>query len=694
MAQEKPGGDGKPSTGRPAPGNADGDSGAGSERGRGGAKSSGNSDADSWVAQWSSLFEDDPPEAGKTEGQPGAQPPTREMPIYQAEQPPVAGPQPTADFPGHLGPTAPGKQRPARDDGDAAEIAAWQKSQERTKRRAKLRANQRKAREIQRHRPRSGDIRVTAPIAGRSSGGPGPDRRLAIVGGGFLVVAVIAIVGYLLTGSGSDGGEDVAGAVSGTSAPAEGDLNLGADVGPKGIQDLALSTVQLIGLNDDQQPECAGSGVIVRADGTILTNAHVVTSEGDCEFSTIGVAVTVDSSSPADLRYRAIVLAVDPAVDLAVLRIVAPLDGDEQQELPDSFPAAPLGDSDTVDLGDDLRILGYPVIGGETITLTTGSVSGFSSQAGLGTRALMKTDASISAGNSGGMAVDTAGRVVGIPTKARASESGPAIDCRPLADTNSDGEVDEDDNCVPVGGFLNGVRPINLALALLGTAANAEPIGDVVRPEAPDSDVDFDRVTISNPRFALGSDGNEPIDEVTTAVAGIDEICFFVDWAGIPSGTSWDGAWFIDGELQPGMGSTDRIWSIGEGQSFSLCAAGEGDDGLVAGVYEIGFFLDGTLMFAEGIELTTDPVEVVEVTWSNDTEGEICALAVNPFSDSGQVGLNELADGDVIATGESSTIELPLGRVVVEAYNCDDEPVADNFGGLDIVGPATFLIGL
>ncbi|MGI9595593.1 MAG: S1C family serine protease [Acidimicrobiales bacterium] len=650
-----------------------------------------NSDADSWVAQWSSLF-DDEPQPGPT-----AQPPTREMPVYQAEQPPVTEPKRPLDFPGHRGPAAPGNRKPQRAEGDAAEIAAWQKSQERTKRRAKLRANQRKAQEIQRQRPGSSDIRVTESITGRSAGGPGPDRRLALIGGGALLIATVAVIGYLFTGFGigsPDDDDTATGSVRSVSSATD-DLNVGADVGPRGIQELALSTVQLIGLNDDMQPECAGSGVIVRSDGTILTNAHVVTSEGECEFSTIGVAVTVDSTSPAILQYRAVVLAVDPAVDLAVLRIVAVLDEDSGVELPSSFPEAPLGDSDTVDLGDDLRILGYPVIGGETITLTTGSVSGFSAQAGLGTRALMKTDASISAGNSGGMAVDSAGRVVGIPTKARASESGPAIDCRPLADTNSDGEVDEDDNCVPVGGFLNGVRPINLALALLGTAVNAEPIGAVVRPETPASDFDFAGVEIDNPRFALGRDGNTPVNEVVTAEAGIAELCFFVDWSGIPAGTSWDGVWFINGELERNMGSTDQIWTVEEeGRNFWLCAQEKSEVGLPAGVYEIGFFLDGMLLFAEGIELTAEPVEVVTVTWSNDTEGEICALAVNPFSESGQVGLNELADGDVISPGESRTLELPLGTVVVEAYNCEAEPVADNFGGLAITEAATFLIGL
>ncbi len=657
-----------------------------------------NSDADSWVAQWGSLFEDDP--------EPAAGPSTREMPVYQAEQPPVSEvSQRSGVLPGHLGPTAPGQEtqgdqssrdKPQRSDGDAAEIAAWQKSQERTKRRAKLRANQRKARDMQRDRPAGGDIRAGDPISYRPSLGAGPNRRTALITGALVLVGAVALFGYLLTGfgQGSDGDDD-SDSVAGRSIALPGeDLPVGADLGQLGIQDLALSTVQLVGLNDAFEPECAGSGVIIGSNGLILTNAHVVTSEGSCQFTSVGVAVTRDSTTAARLQYRAVVLAVDPILDLAVIRIDGMLDPDDG-ELPESFPAAPLGDSDSVRLGDGVRILGYPAIGGETITLTTGSVSGFTAQAGIGERALIKTDATISAGNSGGMAVDASGRVIGIPTKARASETGPAIDCRPLSDTNADGAVDGDDNCVSVGGFLNGVRPINLANPILRQAAIADPIGDVVLPDGPQSDIDFDGVIVENPRFSLGQRDDRPVEIVTTAEAGVSSLCVFFDWAGIPEGARWDGAWFIDGQPEPELGLPTEPWSAGEsGSDFWVCADDDSDAGLPAGTYEVGFFLEGEVLFAEGIVVTEEPVDVVSVTWSNDTGIELCGLAVNPLSDSGRVGLNELEQGQSIPPGDSWQVELPLGRYVVEAYNCNGEAVADNFDGLKVEEPVTFLIGI
>ena len=658
-------------------------------------------DADSWVAQWSKLFDhphsrsrpdevvDPGAKSGAADGDDGSTP---------SEAGP-SGPGPDASTvsadPPPPGPPAGRRRSESR---DVAAIEAWQKAQERTKRRAKVRANQRKARSMQRHLPDSNiDVAVAqpeaAPPGGRYGSGAGRGRLLAV--GGLLVTA--ALVGYLLTGSGI-GGDDTAAEAEPevpVEMPDDFDLAVGADVAPRGIEELALSTVQLVGLDDERVAQCAGSGVIVGADGTILTNAHVVTSGDGCRFTSIGVGVTVNSGSPPELEYVAEVAKLDLALDLAVLRISGPLDPSSDVPWPRAFPPAPLGDSDTVELGDVVRVLGYPVIGGDTITLTTGSVSGFTSQVGVGNRALIKTDATISAGNSGGLAIDPEGRVIGIPTKARASESGPAIDCRPLSDTNDDGAIDEGDNCVPVGGFLNGVRPINLALPVLRAAGTADTIGPFI--DADDLTPEFDQnlVVLANPRFSRGRIGNDPADEIVTAPAGISELCFFVDWQGIPTGTDWDGVWYYNGELQPDMGYTGQKWIYKQdGRNFWQCAKERSAQGLPAGIYEFGFFLDRELQFVEAIELTPRPVEVVPIAWLNSTEGEICSLAVNPKAESGQVGLDEMPGDVTIPPGGQWTMDLPLGTVVVEAFNCADVPVADHFAGLEVEKPDTFVIGL
>src|SRR5690606_30985477 len=106
----------------------------------------------------------------------------------------------------------------------------------------------------------------------------------------------------------------------------------------------------------------------------------------------------------------------------------------------------------SVEIGDDLYILGYPAIGGDTITFTRGLVAGFTGDSQLGTRAWIKTDAAISGGNSGGLAANAAGQLIGVPTIAGVGEDQEEIvDCRPVRDTNRDGVIDDNDDCVPLG---------------------------------------------------------------------------------------------------------------------------------------------------------------------------------------------------------------------------------------------------
>ncbi len=493
------------------------------------------------------------------------------------------------------------------------------------------------------------------------------EARGLVVAGMLVCCAILGMVGYLLGRNGSgDVATEAAAAESSTTISAP-DLDIAGPVPAQSPAQLAEATVQLIGLDGNVEPVCAGSGFFVEAAGTILTNAHVVVPTEECRFTTIGVAKTDDISNPPELLYVADVVAVDDVIDLAVLRVTGWLDEDNDNVVAPEFPVVTLGDSDLVDLGDGIRIFGYPVIGGDTITSTAGTVSGFTSQVGVGRRALIKTDAAISAGNSGGLAVNTAGQVIGIPTRARASESGPAVDCRELDDTNDDGRVDGDDVCVPVGGFLNGIRPINLALDLLAEARST-----------PRSTVDVDRsdIKIGHPRFSTGVTDDRPVDTIVTATEGIRELCLFVDWSGIPDGAAWDSVWSKDGETIVDFGIYNQLWNYGpEGVNFWLCA--EDEDGLTTGVYEVGFFIDRELVFAEAFEITSTLADVYDVAWVNNSGADVCSLSLNPLAMSRQVGVNELIPGTVLGNGQAQTMRLAAGRYAVEALGCDGVPMAD-----------------
>jgi serine protease Do len=140
----------------------------------------------------------------------------------------------------------------------------------------------------------------------------------------------------------------------------------------------------------------SGSGVIVRSDGVILTNNHVV-----------GNAQTVQIGLADGRRVEGRVLGRDPGIDVAVVRV--PLQ---------NLPAAPIGDSDFLQPGQLAIAIGNPL--GLDRSVTRGVISAVNrSPQGFGLEELIQTDAAINPGNSGGPLLDSSGRVVGLNTAIR-----------------------------------------------------------------------------------------------------------------------------------------------------------------------------------------------------------------------------------------------------------------------------------
>jgi hypothetical protein len=160
-----------------------------------------------------------------------------------------------------------------------------------------------------------------------------------------------------------------------------------------------------------------GSGTIITADGMILTNAHVVMGADSLVISLVS-----RTDQPPIPTYFAEPVEVSNVLDLALIRIISDLDGNSIEFDQLQLPFVILGDSDEMELGQGINVLGYPGVGGETLTFTKGTVSGFESE-DLGSGALervwIKSDAEIAPGNSGGTAVDDRGLLIGIPTLVR-----------------------------------------------------------------------------------------------------------------------------------------------------------------------------------------------------------------------------------------------------------------------------------
>jgi serine protease Do len=159
------------------------------------------------------------------------------------------------------------------------------------------------------------------------------------------------------------------------------------------------------GLPRERVQQSLGSGVILGADGTIVTNHHVI--EGAQQ-----ITVVLNDRR----EFEAKVVLSDEHADLAVLKI------DTHGE---RLPALELGDSDQLEVGDLVLAIGDPFGVGQTVT--SGIVSALA-RTGIGSdvSSFIQTDAAINPGNSGGALVDLDGKLVGINT-AIFSQSGGSI---------------------------------------------------------------------------------------------------------------------------------------------------------------------------------------------------------------------------------------------------------------------------
>lgn len=154
-----------------------------------------------------------------------------------------------------------------------------------------------------------------------------------------------------------------------------------------------------------------GSGTIIHEEGYVLTNYHVIEDSKPFDWK-----VYVLLSAPeGNNRFAALlgnVIAINRGEDLAIVKFIEFADGDSIEDI--DFPTIPLGDSSTVQPGDNVYSIGYPDYIGNQRTLTSGIVSG---RVTFDERLYLSTDVDLSSGNSGGALIDKhSGELIGIPT--------------------------------------------------------------------------------------------------------------------------------------------------------------------------------------------------------------------------------------------------------------------------------------
>jgi serine protease Do len=143
-----------------------------------------------------------------------------------------------------------------------------------------------------------------------------------------------------------------------------------------------------------EREQSLGSGVIVSADGTIVTNNHVIDGASD---------IKVFLSDKRE--FKAKLIGTDPKTDIAVLKIDAT-----------NLPTLPLGDSSQLQVGDLIFAIGDPFGVGETATMGIVSATGRGNLGIENYEDFIQTDAAINPGNSGGAMIDIHGNLVGINT--------------------------------------------------------------------------------------------------------------------------------------------------------------------------------------------------------------------------------------------------------------------------------------
>jgi Do/DeqQ family serine protease len=158
------------------------------------------------------------------------------------------------------------------------------------------------------------------------------------------------------------------------------------------------------GLSRERVQQSLGSGVIVRADGTILTNNHVIQG---------GTDIVVALSDKRE--FKAKVVVADPRTDLAVLKI------DAKGE---NLPTLAFADSDKVQVGDLVLAVGDPFGVGQTVTMGIVSALARTQVSASDYQFFIQTDAAINPGNSGGALVTTDGKLAGINTSIVSNSGG------------------------------------------------------------------------------------------------------------------------------------------------------------------------------------------------------------------------------------------------------------------------------
>ncbi len=196
------------------------------------------------------------------------------------------------------------------------------------------------------------------------------------------------------------------------------------------LSKLPVNSVVKIVVDEDTDHAGWGSGILFTKDGYILTNAHVITTPLGKDVKNIKVCYTTTDNQEIKCDYEAKIINADRSEDLAVIKV----DGGIKEIKPYSLIVQQDDESWTKEiysLGSEITVIGFPGLGGKSITVTKGIVSGYQNgEIDYDDGSMhkipyfIKTDTEINGGNSGGAAFDKNNRYIGIPSFTYSDERG------------------------------------------------------------------------------------------------------------------------------------------------------------------------------------------------------------------------------------------------------------------------------
>lgn len=239
-------------------------------------------------------------------------------------------------------------------------------------------------------------------------------------------------------------------------------------------QSVVQVTALMMNQDGELKPAWSSSGAIVSQDGLILTSAQSVLPRKNFPVDALEVALTVQPNVAAAPTYYAEVVQVDPVHDLAVILITSDLKDRPVDRSRLKLPAVSLVNSDDLPLNTKLNVLGYASLDQPTLSVNETTVASLQGGSTPADADFISISATLPGGNSGGLAVNSAGQLVGMPTSQGFMGDRQFLACRTLVDTNRDGKVDEQDDCIPTGARINALRPIRMAVPLIEAARQRE----------------------------------------------------------------------------------------------------------------------------------------------------------------------------------------------------------------------------